>query len=74
MKLEYIAVTGFIPWEASPAANTAACSSAMPTSKNCFGSSFFKYDRPVPEAIAAVIPKILESFFASLSRVLPIAS
>ena len=74
MKVEYIAATGLKPWQAIPAAKTAACSSAMPTSKNCEGNSFFKYDSPVPDAIAAVIPTVLGSFWASFKRVLPIAS
>jgi len=57
------------PDTASPAAKVTACSSAIPTSKNLSGNSFWNLDNPVPSGIAAVIARILSFAFAILTNV-----
>ena len=63
--VEYIATTGFMPFEAMPAAKVTACSSAIPTSKNLSGNLSAIRFSPVPDGIAADIATIFSSLSAS---------
>ena len=72
--VEYTAKTGFMPPSASPAANVAACSSAMPTSKNLSGNFFANSESPVPSVIAAETAQILSSFSARAHSASPNAA
>ena len=60
-----MAANGRIPWVASPAANTTACISAIPTSKDRSGMASIMVPRLVPEGIAAVTPTTRSSRSAS---------
>ena len=60
-----------MPAFASPAANSTACCSAMPTSKKRFGSSSQNGPSPVAVPMAAVIATIRTSSFANSSNLLP---
>ena len=54
---------------AKPAAKVTACCSAIPTSKDLSGNFFSNKLIPVPEGIAPVIPTILVSCSACLTKV-----
>ena len=60
-----MAANGLSPWVASPAANTTACISAMPTSKARSGMASIILPRLVPDGIAAVTPTTRSSAWAS---------
>ena len=66
-----MAVTGFIPSAARPAAKVTACCSAIPTSKKRSGNLRANAATPVPSGIAAVIATIVLSCSASSTNVFP---
>ena len=66
-----MATIGRLPVTASPAAKATAWASAMPTSKNRSGRASRSRFRPVPEAMAAVMPTTRSSARASSTTASP---
>ena len=65
------ALTGIIPSFAIPADIVIACCSAIPTSKNLFGNSFWNSLSPVPSFIDAVTATIFSFSLASFTNFSP---
>ena len=71
----YTPYTGFPPFAAIPDANATACSSAIPTSTNCFpASALLLALNPITVGVPELIATSAGSFFIFLSRYSPVRS